>query len=157
DAFVAKLSASGSTLLFSTFLGGSGFEEGYGIALDASGNAYVTGITGSTNFPTASPLQSTFSGLRDAFVANLCPECTGGPSASNNGRSILGIPTTLQATVAGGTNVSYNWAFGDGIVGSGATVLHTYTQPGSYTAVVTASNSVSTAVATTTVQADILI
>jgi len=71
DAFVAKLNATGSALIYSTYLGGSGTDLGYGIAVDSAGNAYVTGSTGSTNFPTASALQATFGGPNDAFVAKL--------------------------------------------------------------------------------------
>jgi len=73
DAFVAKLNAAGSALLYSTYLGGSGYDYGYGIAVDPAGNAYVTGYTNSTNFPTASPLQATFrgSGIYHAFVTKL--------------------------------------------------------------------------------------
>src|SRR2546427_204611 len=57
-------------LFFSTYLGGSVADEGHGIAVDAAGNAYVTGFTGSTdltstNFPTASPLQAASGGLTD--------------------------------------------------------------------------------------------
>ena len=52
DAFVTKLNPSGSQLLYSTFLGGSGDEKGEGIAVDGTGKAYVTGYTGSTAFPT---------------------------------------------------------------------------------------------------------
>ncbi len=71
DVFVAKLNAAGSALIYSTYLGGSADEAGFGIAVDASGNAYVTGYTESSNFPTASPLRATYSGLGDAFVAKL--------------------------------------------------------------------------------------
>jgi hypothetical protein len=71
DAFVAKLDAAGSALVYSTYLGGSGSDWGYGIAVDSSGNAYVTGFTDSANFPTASPLQATFGGQQDAFVGKL--------------------------------------------------------------------------------------
>jgi uncharacterized repeat protein (TIGR01451 family) len=54
DSFVTKLNAAGSALVYSTYLGGSGNDEAYGIAVDASGSAYVTGWTSSTNFPTTS-------------------------------------------------------------------------------------------------------
>src|SRR5206468_1826981 len=60
DAFVAKLNSSGSALVYSTYLGGSGNEyagDRAGIAVDSLGNAYVTGRTSSSNFPTANPLQ----------------------------------------------------------------------------------------------------
>ena len=52
DAFVAELNPSGSNLVYSTYLGGASMDGGYGIALDSSNNAYVTGFTYSTNFPT---------------------------------------------------------------------------------------------------------
>src|SRR5439155_17628970 len=52
DAFVTKLNPTGSALVYSTFLGGSAFDEGLGIAVDAAGNAYVTGRAISTDFPT---------------------------------------------------------------------------------------------------------
>ena len=52
DAFVTKLNPAGSALVYSTFLGGVNSESGNGIAVDTSGSAYVTGNTGSDNFPT---------------------------------------------------------------------------------------------------------
>src|SRR5438093_12854559 len=52
DAFVTKLKPDGSGLVYSTYLGGTGSDTGIGIAVDAGGNAYVTGVTDSTNFPT---------------------------------------------------------------------------------------------------------
>lgn len=58
DAFVARLNAAGSALLYSTYLGGSGSETGNGVALDASGNLYVMGSTDSLDFPTMNPLQA---------------------------------------------------------------------------------------------------
>jgi len=70
DAFLAKLAADGS-LLFSTYLGGGNNEFGQDIAVDAGGNAYVTGWTLSTDFPTASPLQASNAGIFDAFVSKL--------------------------------------------------------------------------------------
>jgi len=71
DVFVAKLDAAGSALTYSTYLGGSATEQGTGIAVDSAGNAYVTGWTLSTNFPTASPIQATTGGGYDAFVTKL--------------------------------------------------------------------------------------
>ena len=70
DAFVTKLSASG-TLLYSTYLGGSEGDSGIGIAVDGLGNAYVTGWTESIDFPTQNPLDQLNSGKSDAFVTKL--------------------------------------------------------------------------------------
>lgn len=78
DAFVTKLNPAGSALLYSTYLGGSGDEQGKGIAIDSSGNAYVTGNTGSTNFPTSvGAFQMSLSGVGDAFVAKINPSVSG--------------------------------------------------------------------------------
>jgi hypothetical protein len=71
DAFVSKLDPSGAKLLFSSFLGGSAIDYGLAIALDPSGNVFVTGYTQSTNFPTVNPIQSGNSGNGDAFVAEI--------------------------------------------------------------------------------------
>ena len=74
DAFVAKLTPTGTALAFATYLGGSDVEGGGDIAVDASGNVYVTGTTSSTNFPTTPGVfQPTFGGVEDAFVAKLTP------------------------------------------------------------------------------------
>jgi hypothetical protein len=73
DAFVTKVNAAGSKLDYSTYLGGSGEEQGYGIAVDSAGNIYVAGITRSTNFPTINPLQASNAGKSDAFVAKFAP------------------------------------------------------------------------------------
>ena len=70
DAFVTKINPGGSALVYSTYLGGSSYDEGYGIAVDSAGNAYVTGNTNSPNFPTASPLHKRGGGY-DAFVAKI--------------------------------------------------------------------------------------
>src|ERR1039457_7159272 len=66
NAFVSKLSATGSALLYSTYLGGSVYDEGCGIAVDASGNAYVTGVASSPDFPaTPGALQTSYGGMQD--------------------------------------------------------------------------------------------
>jgi hypothetical protein len=72
DAFVTKLSPGG-TLLYSTFLGGSGDDAGNAIAVDTAGNAYVVGTTNSTTFPVLGAFQPTLRGGNDAFVAKLDP------------------------------------------------------------------------------------
>jgi hypothetical protein len=68
DGFVTKLNNSGSGLAYSTYLGGSNSDRGENIAVDGSGNAYITGQTNSTDFPTEGAYQTTFQGGPDAFV-----------------------------------------------------------------------------------------
>jgi hypothetical protein len=86
DAFVTELNAAGTALVYSTRLGGSGgasFLNTFpgGIAVDVSGNIHVTGITGSTSFPTKNALQATFGGGQyDAFVAEIDPSQSGAAS-----------------------------------------------------------------------------
>jgi hypothetical protein len=74
DAFVVKLGASGSSVTYGTYLGGSDGDFGYAIAVDGVGNTYVTGVTYSVDFPTtADAFDTTFNGNQDAFVAKLNP------------------------------------------------------------------------------------
>lgn len=75
DAVVLKLNAQGSALIFSTYLGGSNFDQANGVAIDPAGNVYVGGMTRSTNFPTQNALQpATGGGVGDAFVAKYTPD-----------------------------------------------------------------------------------
>jgi hypothetical protein len=69
DAFVTEINAAGSSLVFSTYLGGTGVENALGIALDTKKNIYVMGETTSSDFPTVSPTQASPGGGADAFVA----------------------------------------------------------------------------------------
>ncbi len=71
DAFIAKLNAAGNALVFSTYLGGYGVDQGIGIALDASLDVYITGSTYSSNFPVVNATQPVIGGGEDAFVAEL--------------------------------------------------------------------------------------
>lgn len=87
DVFVFKLAANGSTLLYSTYVGGNSFERAHDIVLDGAGNAYVTGWTDSTNFPTVNAYE-TNDGGRDVFVFKL---------AANGS-------TLLYSTYVGGSN-----------------------------------------------------
>ncbi len=116
DAFVTRLNATGSALVYSTYLGGSGIEGGRAIAVDSSGNAYVTGVTASSNFPTANAVQSGFGGGQDAFVAKLNTNASGLASrvyatflgGAGNFEVGLGIAvdSSGNAYVTGGTNSS---------------------------------------------------
>ncbi len=101
DAFVTKLSSSGNSLIYSTYLGGGDYDEGFGIAVDGSGNAYVTGVTQSTGFPTMNPYQTTFQGgYCDAFVTKF----------SSSGNSLI------YSTYLGGEDGDYG--FGIAVDGS---------------------------------------
>jgi hypothetical protein len=72
DVFVTKLNATGTALVYSTYIGGRGGEDGFGIAVDGSGNAYVTGYTYSPNYPvTPAAFQTTKGGGMDVFVTKL--------------------------------------------------------------------------------------
>ena len=76
DAFVTKLSPSGSGLVYSTFIGGVGDDQANGITIDGSGNAYLAGLTSSSDYPTVSAAQNTFGGgsgqnCGDAFITKL--------------------------------------------------------------------------------------
>jgi hypothetical protein len=73
DAFVAKIGPAGSSLVYSTYLGGSSSDAGNAIAVDSAGSAYVAGLTGSGDFPTMNPWQPTHAGSLDAFVTKLNP------------------------------------------------------------------------------------
>jgi hypothetical protein len=72
-----------------------------------------------------------------------------GLTATNDSPSWLGEETTFSASVTAGTNVTYDWDFGDGGSGEGETVMHTYATTGTFTATVTASNAVNAVRATT--------
>jgi hypothetical protein len=102
-------------LVYSTYLGGSGVDEGNGIAVDNSGNAYVTGVTGSLNFPTANPLQASRGGgfafgLFNAFVTKI-----------NAAGSAL-----VYSTYLGGSS-GYDIGQGIAVDGSGNAYLTGYT------------------------------
>ncbi len=73
DVFVTKLNAAGNALIYSTYLGGGNADLGRGIAVNETGNAYITGQTYSTNFPTRNPRQATRGGDSDVFVTQLGP------------------------------------------------------------------------------------
>ena len=68
DAFVSKISPDGSTLVYSTLLGGRGYDLALAIAVDSAGRAHVTGMTESEDFPLRNPLRSDLGNPWDAFV-----------------------------------------------------------------------------------------
>jgi hypothetical protein len=76
--FVTKLDANGTALVYSTYLGGTGLSHGSGIAVDGSGNAYITGDTSATDFPTTTgAFLTTKKGTVNAFVTKLNASGTG--------------------------------------------------------------------------------
>jgi len=75
NVFVTKWSADGSQILYSTYLGGSGYDQATAIAVDGSGSAYLTGTTTSPDFPTTSgAFQTKLTSAQDVFVAKLSPQ-----------------------------------------------------------------------------------
>ncbi len=113
DAFVARLSADGNTVLFGSYLGGSGGSLGYpeaaqAITLDWQGNAYVAGVTSSTNFPLVNPLQPSLNGATDAFVTKVNASGTLAYSTYLGGSGVevanaIAVDTSGAAYVAGYT------------------------------------------------------
>lgn len=141
DAFVTKMDGSG-TRLYSTYLGGNGTDAGNGIAVDTSGNAYVTGVTSSTSFPVTNG--STYGGPFDAFVTKIVvPTIALSPATLPNG--MLGTPYSQTITASGGT-APYTFAVTSGAVPPGLTLATngtlsgTPTSAGSFTFVVTATD-----------------
>jgi hypothetical protein len=120
DAFVAKLNPTGSALMYATFLGGGGYDQAGGIAVDSTGNAFVTGMTDSTDFPiTLGAFQTQSNGSDDAFVSEL-----------NSGASAL-----LYSTYLGGSGSDAGYAIAvdlaDDIYVTGATASVNFpTTPG---------------------------
>ena len=109
DAFVAKLSAQGNQIVWCTYLGGSGDDRVFGIAVDAANNVYVTGWTTSSNFPVFAAIQPKSAGGRDAFVTKLNASGTAivystylGGSNYDQGNAIA-VDSTGAAYVAGDT------------------------------------------------------
>ena len=68
------MSPDGSSIEYSTYVGGADWDYAYGVAVDASGYAYVTGGTASSDFPTVNAYDSSPNGGNDAFVAKLSPD-----------------------------------------------------------------------------------
>ncbi len=105
EAFVAKFDPRGRPV-YSTYLGGNYLDQGYGIAVDADGNAYVTGQTGSSDFPIRSAFQPRYGGGWDAFVTKLDPTgvlvySTYLGGSSEEDRTNAGVPGDIAVDGAG--------------------------------------------------------
>jgi len=105
DAFVACFNTTSALPVFSAYLGGSGDDFGYAIAVDPVGNVYVAGVTYSTNFPTFNASDSYLSGSNDVFVAKILP------AWSTPSLSLASSKTNLDISWApvgqGGTSAFY--------------------------------------------------
>ncbi len=117
NAFLAKINSTGTAIVYSTYLGGSGggggagaSEEANGVAVDASGNAYLAGVTNSANFPvTIGALQTSYNGVQDAFAAKV--------NAAGN--------ALVYSTYLGGS--SFNWISGLAVSSIGNIYVAGYT------------------------------
>ncbi len=137
DAFVARLSQSGDQLVYSTYLGGASRgstpfqagDSGEGIAVDQTGNAYVVGLTSSTDFPTMKAIQSHNAGNGDAYVAKLSVSgslvystyiggtgdegATAVAVSANGAAYVVGVATSTGfPTTLGSFQVGFNGSFG---------------------------------------------
>jgi len=114
DAFATKLSATGGELVYSTYLGGSGRDVAEGVAVDSSGNAFVTGYASSPNFPLLNPLQAAKAGGQwDAFFLKI-------PDVS--GKGIPDILKVMPAT-AGNSGIVTFQIEGENIVSANAKII----------------------------------
>jgi hypothetical protein len=145
DAFVTKLNPSGTGLVYSTYIGGSNNDGALGIAVDSSGNAYVTGNSRSTNFPgvSAGSISTTLGGFQDAFIVRLNASGSAldyasylGGTGDEFGRAIA-VDATGNAYATGQTT-SANFPV---TAGSFQTTIGNPTLPGQYDAYVTKISS----------------
>ncbi|MEP6717383.1 MAG: SBBP repeat-containing protein, partial [Terriglobia bacterium] len=113
DAFVAAFNPAGGSMIYCTFLGGSGDDRAYGVTVDGSNNTYVTGSTASSNFPVTGAFQTRLSGTRDAFVAKLNPAGSGLLFSTYLGGTGVDSATSIAldsngAVIIGGDTTSTN-------------------------------------------------
>ena len=148
NAIIAKLAPAGNTLLYSTYLGGSGNDQGFGIVLDGNGNAFITGMTSSADFPaTPGTFQSTYKGATDSFVAKIS-------DISNPPPVITSISPT--AFLAGGSSFSLtvigtNFSSNSVVQWNGGARATTFVNSTQLTATILASDVASSGTASVTV------
>lgn len=134
NAFVTKMASDGTSLIYSTYLGGDGVDSGLAIVNDPSGAAYLTGSTTSTTFPTQGAYQGALAGTQDAFVTKLSPNggalifstYLGGATGDTTGRGIAinmfgqtyvaGETSSSSFPTSGGYSNTYNGGASDGFV-----------------------------------------
>ncbi|HZE65495.1 MAG TPA: SBBP repeat-containing protein, partial [Sporichthyaceae bacterium] len=114
DGYLIKLASTGRSVVYSTFLGGTGYDEPRAVAVDASGAAYVTGGTTSKTWTgvTATAIQPTNKGVFNAFLTKVNPAGTAtvystflGGTSNDNAASVA-VDSTGAAYLTGGTNSS---------------------------------------------------
>ncbi len=136
DTFVTVISSSGSSILYSTYLGGDGEDTGYGIAVDKNADAYVTGLTYSSNLPvSASAFQGTYGGAGDAFFTEINTNVSGATGLvystylggtgldQGNGIAVDSRPTSCTDLAPSGTACNAYIAGGTGSEGLGASSI----------------------------------
>jgi hypothetical protein len=107
DAFVTKLAATGASLVYSTYLGGSNTDDGLAVAVDAAGAAYVTGVTFSANFPTTpGAFDASFGAFEEAFVTKLAASGAGLAYSSFLGGSDEDLASGIAVDEAGAAYVT---------------------------------------------------
>ena len=154
DTFLAILDPTGTFLIYSTYLGGSGKDSGAGVVLDNAGNIYVAVNTTSTDFPdfptNLNSYQQNSAGSDEIFVTkiyigdiitppptNISPVANAGPDQLGNVGEVLNFNGTGSSD-SDGTIVSYEWNFGDGeLVANGVNVNHSYANDGTFTVTLT--------------------
>lgn len=109
DAFLTKFDPAVTTMQFSTYFGGSGADQASGVATDLGGNAFIAGVTTSTDFPTKSAVQAASAGGADGFVAQILANGTVGYSTYLGGSgtdfiTAIAVGAAGNAVVAGYTN-----------------------------------------------------
>ncbi len=142
DAFLSEFN-SGGNLIYSTFIGGNNLDYGYSVAVDNTGNTYITGYTVSTNFPTTSEAYQTqyAGGTYDGFIVKL--KIPAAPITSFTANTISGTaPLNIQFNdTSSNSPTSWLWTFGDGESSTQQNPTYTYNTPGKYTVTLTATNA----------------
>jgi Beta-propeller repeat len=124
DLFVAKLNRTGSAIIYSTYLGGNSFESGEDLKVDAQGNAYITGYTESTDFPTVNAIQPVLNPggpcevvitpdpLADVIVAKLNASGSSLVFSTFIGGSCIDVGTAIEIDSSGNAYVA-GWTISD--------------------------------------------
>jgi YVTN family beta-propeller protein len=132
QTFLAAATSSGTNIQYTWAFGDGSYGNG------ANPTHTYPAVGNYTAIVTATNTNNTLSASTQVQVIDVA---VSGLAAANDSPTILGNNTHLFATVSGGTNIQYTWAFGDGTYGSGASPSHVYPTVGNYMAIVTATNS----------------